>query len=83
MIVKSFEFQVKIFLNSVPVAKVMVIEGGNSIEGKDSQLKETNERPIHPYEAQEVGLRSSFFRVIVSRIYTNSIQLFAGENFSS
>ncbi|RCN42740.1 hypothetical protein ANCCAN_11288 [Ancylostoma caninum] len=49
--------QVKIFLNSVPVAKVMVIEGGNNVEGKDSQMKE-NERPIHPYEAQEAPLEA-------------------------
>ncbi|KIH57717.1 hypothetical protein ANCDUO_12088 [Ancylostoma duodenale] len=54
---KGPDDEVKIFLNSVPVAKVMVIEGGNNAEGKDLQMKE-NERPIHPYEAQEAPLEA-------------------------
>ncbi|KAL6727465.1 hypothetical protein Aduo_009337 [Ancylostoma duodenale] len=54
---KGPDDEVNIFLNSVPVAKVMVIEGGNNAEGKDLQMKE-NERPIHPYEAQEAPLEA-------------------------
>ncbi|KJH46593.1 hypothetical protein DICVIV_07338, partial [Dictyocaulus viviparus] len=45
--------EVKIFLNSIPLARFMVIESASSDDGKVPQSKEINERPLHPYEQQE------------------------------
>ncbi|WKY00208.1 hypothetical protein Q1695_014788 [Nippostrongylus brasiliensis] len=58
------EDEVKIFFNTIPLGKVMVIEGGNAADGAKEQQqqqqqqqqqpqREFNERPMHPYEQQE------------------------------
>ncbi|KAK6015402.1 hypothetical protein OSTOST_19173 [Ostertagia ostertagi] len=45
--------EMKVFFNSIPLAKVMVIEGGNTPD-VNGQQKAMNERPMHPYEQQEI-----------------------------
>ncbi|CAJ0599491.1 unnamed protein product [Cylicocyclus nassatus] len=45
--------EVKVYLNAVPVAKLVVVEGG-STSSEEAKDNETNERPVHPYEAQEM-----------------------------
>ncbi|KAK6051356.1 hypothetical protein COOONC_11139, partial [Cooperia oncophora] len=47
----------KVFVNAIPVAKVMVIEGGNTPDA-NIQQKAMNERPLHPYEQQEAPLEA-------------------------
>ncbi|VDM59478.1 unnamed protein product [Angiostrongylus costaricensis] len=65
---KAADGEVKIFLNAIPVAKVMMIEGGSSSEAKDSQPKDVNERPLHPYEQQEAPFEAFNNRPMINVI---------------